>query len=104
MGAQVFIDKNIAQSYEPGSIIKPLTMSFGLDSDEVSLYDYYTDTNQLKLDLGNGVIQLINNADKKHCGGTHPLIHAVIFSCNVGMVRIAQRIGKEVFYNFMDKF
>ena len=104
MGAQVFIDKNIAQPYEPGSIVKPLTMAFGLDSDEVGLYDYYTDTNQLKLDLGNGVVQLINNADKKDCGGTHPLINAVIFSCNVGMVRIAQKIGKEVFYNFMDKF
>ncbi|MBP6910365.1 hypothetical protein KBC03_02095 [Patescibacteria group bacterium] len=104
MGAQVFIDKNIAQSYEPGSIIKPFTMAMGLDSDEVSLYDYYTDNNQLKLDIGNGLIQLINNADKKNCGGTHPLINAVIFSCNVGMVGIAKKIGKEIFYNYMDKF
>ncbi len=79
-------------------------MAFGLDSDEVSLYDYYTDNNQLQLDLGNGVIQTINNADKKDCGGTHPLINAVIFSCNVGMVQIAKKVGKEIFYNYMDKF
>lgn len=104
MGASVFIDKNIAQPYEPGSIIKPFTTAIGLDSDEISLYDYYTDNNRVEIDIGNGVIQTIGNADKKNCGGTHPLLNAVIFSCNIGMVRISQRIGKEIFYNYMDKF
>lgn|GEM_PF-598865 len=104
LGAQVFIDKNIAQPYEPGSIIKPFTAAIGLDSDEISLYDYYTDPNKVEIDIGNGLVQTISNADKRNCGGTHPLLHAVIFSCNVGMVRIGQRVGKEIFYNYMDKF
>lgn len=104
LGAQVFVDKNIALSYEPGSIIKPFTTAVGLDSDEISLYDYYTDPNRVEIDIGNGVVQVINNADKKDCGGTHPLLNAVIFSCNIGMVRIGQKIGKELFYNYMEKF
>ncbi len=104
LGAQVFIDKNIAQPYEPGSIIKPFTTAIGLDSDEISLYDYYDDPNKVELDIGNGLVQVIGNADKKNCWGIHPLLHAVIFSCNIGMVRIGQQIGKEVFYNYMEKF
>ena len=67
LGASVFVDKNIALSYEPGSIIKPFTTSVGLDSDEISLYDYYTDPNRIEIDIGNGVVQVINNADKKDC-------------------------------------
>ena len=35
LGAQVFIDKNIAQPYEPGSIIKPFTAAIGLDCDDI---------------------------------------------------------------------
>lgn len=104
LGAQVFIDKNIAQAYEPGSIIKPFTAAIGIDSDEISLYDYYDDPNKVEIDIGNGLVQVIGNADKKNCWGIHPMLHAVIFSCNIGMVRIGQKIGKEVFYNYMDKF
>ncbi|HCB51439.1 TPA: hypothetical protein DEP21_02580 [Patescibacteria group bacterium] len=35
--------------YEPGSIFKPFTVSIGLDLDEISLYDFYNDTNEAKV-------------------------------------------------------
>lgn len=105
LGAQVFVDKNIAFPYEPGSIIKPFTVAAWLDNDEISLYDFYSDPNsQVKIDLWNGEAQFIRNADKANCAGTKTFLHALIYSCNVGMVKIAQQIKKEAFFNYMERF
>lgn len=104
-GAQVFVDKNIAFPYEPGSIIKPFTVSAGLDNDEISLYDFYPDPKgEISIDIGDGQFQYIRNADQSHCLGTNTFLHALIYSCNIGMVRIAQKVKKEAFYNYMEKF
>jgi cell division protein FtsI/penicillin-binding protein 2 len=42
-GARVFVDKNIALPYEPGSIFKAFTVAAGYDVDEIRLYDFYDD-------------------------------------------------------------
>lgn len=96
-GPQVFIDKNIAMAYEPGSIFKAFTMWIGLDTDEVRFYDYYNDPGFVKVGP-----YTIKNADKR-CTWDHSFLHALVFSCNVWMVRVAQRIGKESFYNYLAK-
>jgi cell division protein FtsI/penicillin-binding protein 2 len=44
----------------------------------------------------------IKNADDA-CMGDWNFLHAFVWSCNVGMVRIAQKLGKEIFYNYVDK-
>jgi len=103
-GAQVFVDKNIAFPYEPGSIMKPFTVAAWLDSDEISLYDFYDDPQgQVKIDLWDGQAQFIRNADERDCAGTQTFLHALIFSCNVGMVKIAEHLGKESFFNYMQR-
>lgn len=102
---QVFVDKNIAFPYEPWSIIKPFTVSAWIDNDEISLYDFYNDPEwQVKIDLWYWVEQFIRNADKKNCPWQHTFLHALIYSCNVWMVRIAQKIKKEAFFNYMERF
>jgi cell division protein FtsI/penicillin-binding protein 2 len=45
----VFVDKNIAFPYEPGSIFKAFTVGIGLDNDEISLYDFYQDDMSIKI-------------------------------------------------------
>jgi len=35
--------------------------------------------------------------------GDWNFLHAFVRSCNIGMVRIAQKMGKEIFYNYLDK-
>jgi len=35
--------------------------------------------------------------------GDWNFLHAFVWSCNIGMVRIAQKLGKEMFYNYLDK-
>ena len=92
------IDNNISRAYEPGSVFKAFTVAIGLDIDEIRFYDPYTDPNKVQVGQFS-----ISNADPKNCGGDWNFLHAFVFSCNVGMVRIAQRMGKETFYNYLDE-
>ena len=96
-GPQVFVDKNIAMAYEPWSIFKAFTVSIGLDVDEIRFFDYYFDSGYVEV----GPYK-IKNADEE-CYGWNSFLHALIYSCNVGMVRVAQRVGKEGFYNYLTK-
>lgn len=94
---QVFVDKNIAMPYEPGSIFKAFTVGIGLDIDEIRFYDFYNDPGEVKV----GQFTIKNAA--KECMGDQTFLHGFVRSCNVGMVRIAQKIGKDTFYNYVDK-
>lgn len=97
-GPVSFADKNIAYSYEPGSIFKAFTYAVGLDVDEISMYDMYDDPNN-RIQVWPYVIK---NADA-NCQWTHNFLYALQYSCNVWMVRIAQKLTKFVFYNYINK-
>lgn len=94
---QVFIDKIIAFPYEPGSIFKAFTFGIAIDSDEITMYDFYEDKGKIEV-----WPYTISNVDKA-CLGNNTFLHALQFSCNVGMVRIAQKIQMQNFYNYLDK-
>lgn len=105
LGAQVFIDKNIAFPYEPGSIMKPFTVGAALDNDEITLYDFYSDPDgEIKIELGDWNFQFIRNDDQTHCRWTHTFLYALTYSCNVGIINIAQKIKKQGFFNYMQNF
>lgn len=96
-GPQVLIDKNTSLAYEPWSVFKAFTVAIWLDTDEIRFYDPYNDPGKVK------VWQFtIKNAEDV-CMGDWNFLHAFVWSCNVGMVRIAQLMGKEIFYNYLDK-
>ena len=94
---QVFVDNNISTPFEPGSIFKSFTTAIGLDTDEVSLNDQYTD--KWYVDVWPFTIK---NATKI-CEWTHNYLHALIWSCNIWMVNIVQKIQKYAFYNYLSK-
>ena len=97
--ASVFVDKNISTAFEPWSIFKAFTTAIWLDSDEIRLDDYYQDDGSIKID-----IYTIQDADKTACMWYHSLLEALINSCNVWMIRIVEALGKEIFYNYLNKF
>lgn len=96
-GPLALIDKNTSLAYEPGSIFKAITVGIWLDSDEVELYDEYYDKGELQ--VGDYFIKNVSRA----CLWTNTFLHALQFSCNIGMIHLIQRIGKYVFYNYLDK-
>lgn len=95
--SEIFVDKNIKYPYEPWSIMKTFTVAIWLDSDEITLYDFYEDKGEVK--VWPYTIQNI----AKECLWENNYLHALVFSCNVWMVRIIQTIGKEIFYNYYQK-
>lgn len=97
-GASVFVDKNFSSPYEPWSIFKLLTVAIGLDTDEIDFYEMYNDPWEVKV----GVYSIFN-ADKKNCKWEMPFLDALIYSCNIGMVRIAQKLNRNMFYNYLKK-
>jgi len=78
--------------------MKAITVSTGIDTGEIKAGDMYQDDMQVKID--NFTIK----NDSAKCGGYHSFAHALNYSCNVGMIRIAQRIGKALFYNYFELF
>ena len=95
-GPQSFVNNNISFPYEPWSILKSITVWAWIDSDSINLYEQYYDPGKVE------VWQFtIANVSRK-CKGTHSFSHALGYSCNVWMVRIAQRMSKYVFYQYLN--
>ncbi|MFA5916937.1 MAG: penicillin-binding protein 2 [Candidatus Gracilibacteria bacterium] len=97
-GAGVYQNDAITGLYEPGSIMKAFTVAIGLDSSEINRYDRYQDNMELTIDTFT-----IKNVGKQ-CAGFQTFNNALIFSCNVGMIRIVQKIGKALLYNYQQAF
>ncbi len=97
LGPQVFVDKNISFPYEPWSVFKTFTLAIWLDSDSISLYEYYYDKWFVKV----WPYKIKNVA--KECLWTHTFLYALERSCNVWMIRIVQKIWKFVFYNYLER-
>jgi cell division protein FtsI (penicillin-binding protein 3) len=85
----LFIDPNVAQVYEPGSVLKILTASAALKTRTTSLATYINDFGVLKLD-GD---QEVADADRRPRGWM-TFADMVAFSRNVGVAQAAFRLGK----------
>lgn len=87
----------ITGTYEPGSTAKPFTVAAALeeglvDSNSTFVCDGY-------LEIGDYKIHCHNKYD-----GTLTLEQAVAKSCNVTMMKIAQRLGEETFIDYQQLF
>lgn len=93
----------IGALYEPGSVFKAITTAIGIDTGEIKPDDVYFDRGKVELDIGNNVKLAIRNLSS-NCLGTHTYIHALNWSCNVGMINIIEKIGKSLFYQYIQEF
>ncbi len=93
-----FSNSAIQALYEPGSVIKPITMAAGLDSGKLTPNTTYFDNGSIKI-----ADRLIENWDKRAYGEitmTQVLEHSV----NTGAVFAQRLIGPDIFYNYLVKF
>ena len=88
----------IANTYEPGSTMKPFTVAAGLECGAIN--DNSTFTCGGSLEIGGHNIHCHN----KYGDGTISLETAVATSCNVALMKIGQAMGKEKFCEFQDIF
>ncbi|MEK7181907.1 MAG: penicillin-binding protein 2 [Patescibacteria group bacterium] len=94
----LFLNPAVSLAYEPGSIMKPLTMAVGLEEGKVSPSTEYVDT---------GVIQeagySIRNADDKVYGRSS-MTKVLEESINTGVIYVERLVTNAVFRDYMKRF
>ncbi len=98
LGTWVYINPIISDIYEPGSIMKAITMAIWIDSWEITRDTFYQNSWPIKID--NFKISDISGA----CRWYHSFSWALNYSCNVWMVRIIQKVWKALLYNYLTDF
>lgn len=94
----LFMNPAVSLPYEPGSIMKPITMAIGLEEGKISPDTTYVDT---------GAVQeagfTIRNAEDKVYG--HSTMTKVLEqSINTGMIYIQKSVGNKTFADYMRRF
>ena len=95
------INRNLAiwSSFEPGSTFKILTLAASINEGKVNLFeDKYYDTGKIKV-----------AGSTFHCWkagghGEETFLEVVENSCNPGFVVLGNKLGKDVLFNYIDKF
>src|SRR3989344_202162 len=95
---KVFANPLVENAYEMGSIIKPLTVAAGLDAGVIPSATTYNDAGFVEL---NG--RKISNFDQK-ARGIVDIQEVLNQSLNTGATFIMQRIGRDVFSQYMFNF
>lgn len=88
----------ISAQYEPGSVVKVLTLAAGLDAGAVAPDSTYDDAGTIE--YGGA---LISNWDRI-AHGTTSITQMLQLSLNLGAVHIADVLGRDRFYDYMQGF
>lgn len=88
----------VAAQYEPGSVVKVLTLAAGLDTGVITPNSTYEDTGTIE--VGGA---LISNWDRI-AHGTTSIARMLQLSLNLGAVHIAKYLGRDRFYDYMQRF
>lgn len=92
-------NKALTDTYEPGSVFKIITLSIALEEGLVSDDDTF---------YCGGSIEVIGRSPVncwQHSGhGNQTLAEAVQNSCNCAFVQIGERIGAELFYDYIESY
>jgi cell division protein FtsI/penicillin-binding protein 2 len=96
--AQVYKNDAISSLYEPWSIMKAITVAIWLDTWEIDESSMYMDKWEVSIDN----FKIANVSDK--CLWYNSFAHALNYSCNVWMIRIVQRVGKVLMYQYFNEF
>ncbi|MDD2515888.1 MAG: penicillin-binding protein 2 [Candidatus Gracilibacteria bacterium] len=97
-GPGAYNNDSIGSLYEPGSVFKAVTVAIGLDTGDIKPSDMYRDKGYVEID--NYKISNVAN----ECMGYNTYLHALNWSCNVGMIDIIRKIGKPLFYKYINDF
>lgn len=94
----VFMNPAVSSSYEPGSIMKPITMAIGLEEGKVNPSTEYVDTGAVS-EAG----YTIRNADGKVYGKSD-MIKVLDQSINTGVIFVEKLIGNSLFSDYLKRF
>lgn len=91
-------NKAISDTYEPGSVFKPITMAAALEEGKTSLGDAF-------FCPGYKVMGGVKRSCHKTAGhGSESLTQAMMNSCNPVFMTLAERLGASLFYSYFEAF
>lgn len=94
----VFQNSSIQKIFEPGSVIKPITMASALEEEKITPQTVYVDEGFLKI---SGYT--IYNYDKR-TWGKRTMTEVLEKSINTGAVFAERQVGNNVFQDYLEKF
>lgn len=99
LGPNVFVNKTIQETYEPGSVFKPLVMAIAIETGEVTPNTTYNEDGPVQV----GDFWIHTALDQYN--GIQTMTNVLETSSNVGMVFVALKLGKPLMYSFLtEKF
>jgi cell division protein FtsI/penicillin-binding protein 2 len=98
LGVGAYLNRSIQQIYEPGSVMKAVTMAIALDQGEVVPEDIYNDTGPVKVDRYE-----IKNALLKYYGKVS-MTGCIEWSINTCMTSISEKLGRRLFRRMLERF
>jgi len=98
IGPEAYQNKVVSAPYEPGSVFKTIVMSIGLDDGDITPSTAINDSGVLKVDEFE-----IHDVSAK-CTGHVTMATVLAQSCNTGMGWLAQKIGRNLFYNYLMRY
>ncbi len=96
--ARVGTNPIISDSFEPGSILKPVIMAGAINDGLVQPDTTFVDSGPVRV-----AKYLINTFDGKHLG-VQTMTQVLEQSNNIGMVWVAQKMGAERMYDYLRRF
>ena len=97
-GPEVFRNKVVTDEYEPGSVIKAMTMAGAINAEEVTPQTTYQDNAPVEVDEF-----VIRNSDEVYSGET-TMIDVINRSLNTGIAFITQKMGARLLYDTLKNF
>lgn len=98
LGVGAYLNRTIQEFYEPGSVMKPITMAIAIDQGEVSPADTYLDTGEVEKDEFT-----IRNAFKRSYGRVD-MTQCLAYSINTCMTSVSDKLGKKLFHRNIERF
>ncbi len=98
IGVGAYLNRTIQEIYEPGSVMKSITLAAAIDQGEVLPTDTYDDTGPVKVDEFT-----IKNALNAYYGKV-TLVNCIEFSINTCMTSVSEKLGKKLFHHVLERF
>lgn len=98
IGVGAYLNRATQEIYEPGSVMKPITMAIAIDQGEVTPSDTYNDKELLMIDN-----YPIDNNDGLHFGLV-TMTNCIEFSINTCMTHVSGKLGAKLFSRMLERF
>lgn len=98
IGVGAYLNRTIQEIYEPGSVMKPITMSIAIDQGEVAPDDIYEDIGPVKVDeyeIKNALLSYYGNVSMTDC---------IAWSINTCMTSVSGKLGRKLFERMITRF